>query len=146
MPRKARTSLTPLQRAYADFLVTPKALRGTQEAWIEEHGVSRVTLSKWRTLRIFIEYRDSVFLHTLGPEIEDIVREQIKLAISDPATREGQAAAKIATDYYMQMLKLRTGPETNTGPKYVINFGADRRSYEEVHDVEIIDDDGGGND
>jgi len=142
MPRKARTSLTPLQRAYADFLVTPKALRGTQEAWIEEHGVSRVTLSKWRTLRIFIEYRDSVFIHTLGPEIEDIVREQVELAKTDPVTREGQAAAKLAIDYYLQILKLRTGPEVDSGPRYIINFAGDRRSYEEVHDVEIIENEG----
>ena len=142
MARPKRTQLTPEQKLYAEYELTPRPEREQVQDFCEKVGVSREALRLWREKPEYIEYKTRLKVALIESHYSDIIESMAGLAKSGQSG--APAAARILLDHSVALERneIERKQGGGGGPKFNIVIGRDRGVYDEA---EIIENDEGGN-
>jgi len=81
MARPKRTQLTPEQKLYAEFELTPQPEREQVQVFCEKVGVSREALRLWREKPEYIEYKTRLKVALIESHYTDIIASMAALEV-----------------------------------------------------------------
>jgi len=94
--------LTPKQKTFADWLVTPKRLRGTiitQIDFAEVYSISVQTLCNWQKLPVFNDYLTELIEKILEQNSPEMIQEWQEFALDKLNSGEDHRPTKDYLDF-----------------------------------------------